>query len=370
MKKILYFITTSEWGGASRYVYELCRYEKEKGNKIYLVVGTKGELSNKVKRLGIRVFIISSVKRNISPINDFKSILTLRKLIKKINPDIIHLNSSKAGAIGRLACKSIKDTKAKVVFTVHGWAFTDGISSKLKKFLFRNIERMLSSLTDLFICVSNYDKKIGKRDKVLSCKSNVVVIHNGSERPQPSSINHSFHYPIRLVMVARFSEQKDQESLIKAVNELSKNTYFLTFVGTGKTLEKNKKLVSDLKLNNNIKFVGFKKDVSDILISSDVFILATHYEGLPISIIEAMSYGLPVIASDVGGNNELVQNASNGYLVNNIEEMRKAISYLISNSLEVKRMGSNSLKQYIKNFTLQKSMELTDSQYDLLVKNA
>lgn len=368
MKKILYFITTSEWGGASRYVYNLCRFEKEKGNKVYLAVGSRGKLSDKIEELGIQVFIINSVKRNIDPINDLKSILRIRRLIKILKPDIIHLNSSKAGVIGRVACQGIRNRKTKVVFTVHGWAFTDGVPSRLKKSLFNYIEKKVSGLTDLFICVSNYDKFIGKRNRVLTPENNAVVIHNGAVAPQITAINYSSHFPIRLVMIARFSKQKDQESLIRAASTLPRDSYHLTFVGAGETLEHNKEIVSKLQLDKNIEFVGFKENVDKFLINNDVFILSTHYEGLPISIIEAMSYGLPVIASNVGGNDELVENNVNGYLVNSIYEMNLAIRKLINNPSEVKRLGLNSQKKYMSEFTLNRCMKLTDAQYNLLYR--
>lgn len=368
MKKILYFITTSEWGGASRYVYNLCRFEKEKGNKVYLAVGSRGKLSDKVEELGIQVFIINSVKRNIDPINDLKSILRIRRLIKILKPDIIHLNSSKAGVIGRVACQGIRNRKTKVVYTVHGWAFTDGVPSRLKKSLFNYIEKKVSSFTDLFICVSNYDKFIGKRNRVLTPENNAVVIHNGAVAPQITAINYSSHFPISLVMIARFSKQKDQESLIRAVSTLPRDSYHLTFVGAGETLEHNKEIVSKLQLDMNIEFVGFKENVDKFLINNDVFILSTHYEGLPISIIEALSYGLPVIASNVGGNDELVENNVNGYLVNSIYEMNLAIRKLINNPSEVKRLGLNSQKKYMSEFTLNRCMKLTDAQYNLLYR--
>lgn len=368
MKKIMYFITTSEWGGASQYVYNLCKFEKDKGNKVYLAVGSQGELSNRVKELQIPVFIVKSVKRSINPVSDIKAIFEMRELIKRINPDILHLNSSKAGIIGRVACKSIKHQKAKVVFTVHGWAFTDGVPSKFKKSLFRSAEKIVSGLADLFICVSKYDQYIGKRDKVLNNKTNSVVIYNGSQNPNSDLINYTVHNPLKLVMVARFSPQKNQKLLIEALKKINPNSYQLTFVGDGETLIDCKRLVEQLSLSNSINFVGFKKDVGPYLVNNDVYILTTHYEGLPISIIEAMSYGLPILASDVGGNSELVTNNVNGYLVNNVNELVNSILRLISNPDRVKDMGKKSRVMFQKKFTLNKSIEGINMAYEKLLK--
>lgn len=362
MKKILYFITTSTWGGASQYVYDLCKYEIEKGNKVYLAVGSKGNLSKKVEKLGCKVYIIDSVKRNIDPINDMKSIFAVRKLIKDITPDIVHINSSKAGIIGRIACRNL-DPHIKVIFTVHGWAFTDGVSSRLKKSLYRIIEKSVRHFTDLFICVSYYDEKIGKREKVLDSTSNVKVIHNGSVTPSEQSINYSVHTPLRLVMIARFSPQKDQETLINAVTNLPKDSYKLTFVGDGETLQTNKELASKYGLNHNIKFVGFKDDISNELINNDVYILSTHYEGLPISIIEAMSYGLPILATNVGGNSEMVKNNINGFLFTSKDELVDKLNYLINNPEIVKKMGQQSYRIFSDEYSLSQCLTKINNSY-------
>lgn len=365
--KILYCITSSSWGGAQLHVLELCADQLARGNEVTFIVGNKGPLLDKVKQLkGVKTILLPSLVREISPVNDIKAIVELRRIIKEESPDIVHLHSSKAGVIGRLSSIGLRK-KSKVIFTVHGWAFTDGVSSRLKKSLYRIIEKSVRHFTDLFICVSYYDKKIGRRDKVLDSTSNVKVIHNGSTTPSEQSINYSVHTPLRLVMIARFSPQKDQETLIKAVTKLPKDSYKLTFVGDGETLQTNKELVSKYGLNHNIKFVGFKDDISNELINNDVYILSTHYEGLPISIIEAMSYGLPIIASDIGGNNELIKNKENGFLVHNVEELAKSLLFFINNPNEIKKMGKESFSLYKSEFDLESRLEEINKVYNTLL---
>ena len=346
--KILYCITSSSWGGAQLHVLELCADQLARGNEVTFIVGNKGPLLDKVKQLkGVKVILLPSLVREISPTNDIKAIVELRKIIKSESPDIVHLHSSKAG----------------VIFTVHGWAFTDGVSSRLKKSLYRIIEKSVRHFTDLFICVSYYDEKIGKRDKVLDSTSNVKVIHNGSTTPSEQSINYSVHTPLRLVMIARFSPQKDQETLINAVTKLPKDSYKLTFVGDGETLQTNKELVSKYGLNHNIKFVGFKDDISDELINNDVYILSTHYEGLPISIIEAMSYGLPILATNVGGNSEMLENNINGFLFTSKDELAEKLNYLINNPETVKKMGQKSYRIFSDEYSLSQCLTKINNSY-------
>lgn len=363
--KILYFITTSNWGGASKHLYELCKYEAGKGNEIYLVTGNRGALLNKINKIqGVRTCVISSVKRNISPLNDIKSVFAFRKIIKKLHPDIVHLHSSKAGVIGRLAAIS---TNTKVVFTVHGWSFTDGVRTSKKK-LYRSIERIMSRFTDLFICVSKFDLDIGYRDHVLSDKCNAVVIHNGSKyirRKKKVVINKVD--PLRLIMVARFSEQKNQLGLLKALCSLRSQNIKLSFIGDGPTLNKAKQFVNHHHLNDKVDFLGFKNNIGMYLDQNDVFILSTFYEGLPISIIEAMSHGLPIIASDVGGNRELVFNNKNGFLVKDKNELENAIKQFLDRK-KIKKMGEESYEIFLKGFLLENCLEKIHTEYLLLLK--
>lgn len=365
--KILYCITSSSWGGAQLHVLELCADQLARGNEVTFIVGNKGPLLDKVKQLkGVKVILLPSLVREISPTNDIKAIVELRKIIKSESPDIVHLHSSKAGVIGRLSSIGLRK-KIKVIFTVHGWAFTDGVSSRLKKSLYRIIEKSVRHFTDLFICVSYYDEKIGKREKVLDSTSNVKVIHNGAVTPSEQSINYSVHTPLRLVMIARFSPQKDQETLINAVTNLPKNSYKLTFVGDGETLQTNKELASKYGLNHNIKFVGFKDDISNELINNDVYILSTHYEGLPISIIEAMSYGLPILATNVGGNSEMVKNNINGFLFTSKDELVDKLNYLINHPETVKKMGQQSYRIFSDEYSLSQCLtKISNSYLELL----
>ena len=361
--KILYCITSSSWGGAQLHVLELCADQLARGNEVTFIVGNKGPLLDKVKQLkGVKVILLPSLVREISPTNDIKAIVELRKIIKSESPDIVHLHSSKAGVIGRVSSIGLRK-KIKVIFTVHGWAFTDGVSSRLKKSLYRIIEKSVRHFTDLFICVSYYDEKIGKRDKVLDSTSNVKVIHNGSTTPSEQSINYSVHMPLRLVMIARFSPQKDQETLINAVTKLPKDSYKLTFVGDGETLQTNKELVSKYGLNHNIKFAGFKDDISDELINNDVYILSTHYEGLPISIIEAISYGLPILATNVGGNSEMLENNINGFLFTSKDELAEKLNYLINNPETVKKMGQESYRIFSDEYSLSQCLTKINNSY-------
>lgn len=362
--KILYCITSSSWGGAQLHVLELCKDQIRRGNDVVFVVGNKGPLLDKVKNIrGVKLYLMPSLHREINPFFDIYALFQLRKIIKYEKPDIVHLHSSKAGILGRLATYKLG---TKVIFTVHGWSFTEGINSKSKKMLFRIIEKVVAPLTTCFICVSEYDRKIGLKYGVLKKDYNIKVIHNGApEAGKKVTKKDISKRPVKFIMTARFSPQKDQETLIRAFSHITKKDFQLLFVGAGPTLSENKQLVNKLNLEENISFVGFKANVIPYLLDSDVYILSTKYEGLPISIIEAMSCGLPIIATNVGGNSELVTN--NGYLVRNEDELVKAIKLFVQHKDRINELGEKSYINFNNEFKLEKCLSSVNKVYNKLL---
>ncbi|MEO1782572.1 hypothetical protein BAU18_002184 [Enterococcus diestrammenae] len=287
-------------------------------------------------------------------------------MLKKINPDILHLHSSKAGAIGRVA--SIGFTNVKVIFTAHGWSFTDGVSKK-KAAIYVRIERVLSRFTDKIICVSKYDYKIAQNSKIFS-KTDGIVIYNGVfssedyKLPSQYSNDYSKLKP-NFIMIARFSEvQKRQDLLVEAakvlVEEGEKN-FQITFIGDGEKYEDTKKLVTKYNLTSHVIFLGFKNDPEKYFKKGSILTLISDYEGLPISIIEGMCAGCPILATDVGGVDELVRDGLNGYLTSlNPVEIAKAMRTMISLSpSEYAMLASNSRYYYESDFTIKKFIDAT-----------
>jgi glycosyltransferase involved in cell wall biosynthesis len=361
--RIVYVITKAEWGGAQAYVYELIKHQCEINNNVCLIVGCTGELVKRIKetKLSCQIKILHELKRNLSPTDDLKAIFLLRRMIKRLKPDIVHLNSSKAGAVGRLACVGLS---CKVVFTVHGWAFTEGVSSK-KAIIYKLVEKVLYRFCDLIICVSKYDLNLAIKTKVVPKDTDKVkVIYNGVKVPDTEKKCEK-NDRIYSVMTARFDTQKNYELLIKAIADCEfKWKFEFHFIGDGPNLEKCKVLVKRLGLTNIIYFEEFQKDVGSFLKKADLFILCSNYEGLPISIIEAMSYGLPILASDVGGISEQVINEYNGYLfmndINSIEKVLKKIYQLE----DLNELCSNSKNLFTKKFNLSNKLNNLDNEYN------
>lgn len=357
--KILYVITRSTWGGAQAHLLGLISDQVRRKNKVVLVVGNEGELTKRVRKFSeVKILVVDDLVRTISPIKDFKSVCALRRIIAREKPDIIHLHSSKAGIIGRTASLG---KAQKVVFTAHGWSFTEGVG-RGKQILYRSIERFFSRFADKIICVSKYDKLLAINNLKLS-NDKVVAIYNGVEI-DPISEESFDRQNVNIVMVARFDKQKNQKELIKAFAASTRKDITLTFVGSGPTEHECQVLVNSLKLTGNVKFLGYQTNVKQILEDASIFALITNYEGLPISILEAMERGLPILATNVGGINEEVVDGYNGHLVsNNANEINNAISDIVDHGLE---FGKASRELVKKNFTLDRCVESVNEVYEEL----
>lgn len=365
--RIMYVITRSEWGGAQAHLFELIKYQAQNGADVLVIVGNEGKFSEKILSVpNVELRIISTLQRNINILRDIRSIIEMKSILKNFQPNILHLHSSKAGTIGRVAALGLP---TKVIFTAHGWAFTDGVSSG-KQRIYKLIERILNRITDKTILVSRYDYNLGIRAKVIKNNQKAIVIYNGVEEV----VNIEKRKKLKdtktiLTMTARFDQQKNQELLVRALTEV-KSDVLVRFIGDGPSLDYVRGLATELRVKNKIEFLGYRSDVDELLQKTDIFILITNWEGLPISILEAMRYGIPTIASNVGGINEEIETGISGTLVkNNIQEVAMAIDELANNDELQNKFSINSISQVNKKFKLSQMNILTSELYRDITKN-
>ncbi len=357
--KIQYIITLPDIGGAQSHLLELIDTLK-KEHKIQLIVGKHGWLTDRLAEMNITYIVEPSLAREINPCNDFKAIYRLTKHIRSFQPDIVHCHSSKAGIVGRVAAQL---AHVPVVFTAHGWAFTEGVPEK-KRNVFAFIERLMFRYTNKVICVSDYDSQLAR--KAFNYHgAKLLTIHNGIKDTEYIKKQYGSH---GVVMVSRFAVPKDQLTLVKAVKNLCNRKIAVrcVLIGDGPNLEMVKKYVKANVLDSAVTFAGVRTDIEELLIQSDIFCLISNYEGLPISIIEAMRAGLPIIASDVGGVHELVENDYNGYLVekSNPEDLENKLLLLLNNSHKIREMGLNSRKKYKQEFSSGQMLKKIEAVYD------
>lgn len=334
--KIMLVITRSELGGAQTVVVQLANYL----SKCHDVVLVAGEGDGKMWDMVDDKVIKEScphLQRSISLKNDILAAIELRKLYRKHRPDIIHLHSSKAGTLGRL----VFPTK-KVVYTVHGF---DSIRLAFRKLL--PVERFLQRWCRAIVGVSNYDERNLINDGITR---NVSTVYNGITTPNTTNlidIPELKRYKKVVLSIARVSAPKLPKLFIDVARLL--HDYGFVWIG-------NLEEVTEYgELPANCHFVGNIPNAGAYCSQADLFMLASNYEGLPMVIIEAMSMGLPVVASDVGGVSEIVRNDINGYtLPNQAELFAQKIEAILSNDELYGKFAKNSLEIFEKELTIER----------------
>ena len=362
--KVCYIITKAdEIGGAQIHIRDLSKRLLQDGHEPVVITGEEGLLTDFLKDIGVKVYVVEVLKREISIKNDLKALVKIIKCLKKIKPNLVSLHSSKAGIIGRVACSVLK---LKVIFTAHGWAFANGVENKGK---YIRIERFFSKFADRIITVSAQDKELALKYNV-ACDEQQVVIHNGMYDIQYPKKTKNISDTINLIMVARFSEQKDHKTLFESLYRIKSLNWHLHLVGKGPELEKFIKLSEELGLSKKITFHGERNDVDKLLFEMDVFLLIANWEGFPRSILEAMRSSLPVIASDVGGTSEAIKDGINGYLIPKgcSKTLEIRLSELIHSQSKRAKFGNQNRDDFINHFTFDSMYKKTFNVYSEIAK--
>lgn len=323
-RSVLFVITRGDSiGGAQIHVRDFSFHLREQGVAVHVALGSRGDLSTALESRGVVCHVIPGLVRSINPLSDFRAIWTLAKLIKRLKPALVSCHTAKAGMVGRIAA-GLK--AVPVVFTAHGWQFAEGIGS-VQKLIVLAIELILGIFSRKIICVSDYDRSLALKFRLgPSCR--FVTVHNGMpllpaplRTPPPSSppgvllAGKALVKTFKIIMIARFQDQKDHDGLIEALATLQDYSWVLEFVGDGPRIADVKALVHTHGLTERVAFLGQRLDVPVLLEQSDLFVLSSFWEGFPRSIIEAMRAALPVLCSDVGGCGESVQQGVTGFLV-------------------------------------------------------
>jgi glycosyltransferase involved in cell wall biosynthesis len=377
-KKILYIITKGNFGGAQRYVFDLASNVSKEDFEVVVATGEGAALSEKLKKENIRTLSIPELKRDINIFSDISAFFALHSLIKKEQPNIVHLNSSKAGLLGSLAVRIINlfnltpnTYKLKAIFTGHGWAFNEDrtVISKAILTLLHTITILLAHKT---IAVS---KKIAAQiSQFPIIREKIILIHNGTgpvefleRNTARAEISTSILAPLWIGTTSELHKTKSLDFLITAFASVSK-TYpeaELVIIGEGHERKKLEALIKQKNLTQKVHLAGFKPDAARLLKAFDIFTLTSRSEGLPYSILEAGLAELPVIASNVGGIPEVVEQKKNGLLVEvgDIASIENSLCTLISNETERIALGKALKKNVEEKFSLKQMLDETIKLY-------
>jgi glycosyltransferase involved in cell wall biosynthesis len=341
-------------------VRDLAAAVRRQGHTATVITSGSGPFVDDLRAQDTPTVVLRHLAVPIGPVRDFRALREMRAVLAELRPDLIAAHSSKAGTLGRVAGRALR---IPVVFTVHGWAFTPGVPS-LQSALYRRIERLAGPLATRIITVSEFDRGLALEARIAG-PDRVVTVHNGMPDVAPALRADPARSPVRLVMVARLGPQKDHPTLLRALAGLQELPWELDLIGDGPSTAQTAALASSLGVGGRVRFLGQRTDVEQLLARSQVGLLVTNWEGFPLSILEAMRAGLPVVASSVGGVGESVQDGETGYLVprGDVALLRDRIGRLLASPELRGRLGANARTRYEQRFTLGRCVSRTLAVY-------
>jgi glycosyltransferase involved in cell wall biosynthesis len=388
--KILYLITRAERGGGQVHVLELIKGFRNHCD-IELATGEEGFLIHEARRLGVNCHVIPNLVREIDPRKDFRALRDLIRLMRRTQPDLVHSHTSKAGILGRVAAWMCNIPS---VFTAHTWSFVEGASWKWKV-LGAPCERLVALDGSTIINVSDANRALAMKYRIAPA-NRLITIHNGvpdismhngvpdismhngvpdismhNGVPDISSetavsgdnANAKGQLPV-VMMVARFAPPKEHAMLLDAATRINA-PFRIQFAGTGPTMAEVQAKAAQMSTPHRVEFLGDRSDIVELLRRASIFALPTNWEGLPISILEAMRAGLPVVATNVGGVSESVVDGENGILVGRGDTgaFARALERLLTNTELRDRMARASRRIFEQRFTAEQMFRKTFAIY-------
>lgn len=302
----------------------------------------------------IKLIQVKNFTRNLNPIKDGKAIFEVKKIIKEEKPDLVHMHSSKAGAIGRLA---ISPKKAKLFYTPHSYAFCKKDESSLKIKFYKMIEKILGKRKCTTIACSK-----GEYEQALQVTKNCVYINNGIDIEEMNEfilreperlldVNH-----LKICTVGRIGKQKNPELFNKIAEKFPDISF--TWIGDGE--------LRDFLKAPNIDITGWcdRQTAMQKLYQNDIFILPSLWEGLPITLLEAMYLKKICIVSHVMGSLNVIENEKNGFICQTEDEYYHIIQKIKNGEIDYLKIKDKAKESIITQYNVEKMAKQYLKIYD------
>jgi glycosyltransferase involved in cell wall biosynthesis len=326
--KIVHVLTRGDvLGGAQSHVRELSLELRRLGHEVTVITGAPGIFTEQLRHAGIPWREARSLVRPLRPHLDAAALVQLWCALRDLKPDLVCVHTAKAGSLGRAAARL---HHLPSVFTPHGWSMLDRTSMQPNP-LYRWTESLAARLGTRIINVCEFERQCAQQLGVGPATTLDVVLNGIAETTQVR-LRPIDAQPPMLVMVARFVSQKDHRTLIQALSGLLSMEWSLLLVGAGELEPHVVSQIEAVGLSERVRILPPETNVDRLLMEAQIFVLSSHFEALPISILEAMRAGLPVVATDVGGIRESVRHGETGLLAGHgdLEGLRHALARMIS----------------------------------------
>lgn len=352
MKKVLFVASVTSHINAFHIPY--LKWFKEQGYEVHVASKGTQEVLYCDKHFEIP-FERFPIKKN-----NLKAYKQLKKIIEKEKYDIIHCHTPSASVITRLAARKVrKKYNTKVIYTAHGFHFYKG-APLLNWIIYYPIEKICAKWADCLITITKEDYEFAKKHLNAEKIEHVNGVGMNPERlkkilTQEEKDNYRKKLEIReedtvFSYIAELNENKNQILLMKTIEKLKKErpNIKLLLIGDGPLRKQYQEYIKDNNLENEVKLLGKRQDINELLSITDIYLASSKREGLPVNVMEAMYKGLPVIATDNRGHRELIKNAVNGYLIynNTCDELIECIKKTLKNDKKMQENAQKIVRKY------------------------
>ena len=314
-KRRILYIVEAMGGGVFTYLVDLSN-QLSRNDEIFIAYAVRPQTPSNFKeyfRKDIHLIEVEGFIRSVNPAKDVKAFLNIRKIAKEVKPDIIHLHSSKAGFLGRWA---FNGNRIPLFYTPHGYSFLMLNQSALKRSIYKALENICGKRPCITISCSE-----GEHQESIKINSGAVYVNNGVNITELNRLMNSLKkpapHPFTVFTLGRICDQKNPK-LFNQIALAMPDVNFL-WIGDGE--------LRNLLNAPNIQITGWVKraEALEYSLQADVFILTSLWEGLPISLLEAMCMKKVCVVSDVIGNHDVIHHQVNGFVCQETEDFVSAI---------------------------------------------
>ena len=310
-------------------------------------------------------------ERNPLKPGNVKAYRMLREIIEKEQFDLIYCHTPVGAMLARLAGISARKKGTKVIYMAHGFHFYNS-APLLNWMIYYPAEKFLSRFTDGLITINQEDyrraQKFHAGKTILIPGVGIDLDKFQKKEPTRQEIRNKLGIPeskIILMSVGELTKRKNHMVMIEALARLKEYDILYVICGDGPLKAQLRAKAEELGVRDRLKLLGFRKDIAELHKAADIFVFPSLQEGLPVALMEAMASGLPIVASKIRGNEDLISNNQGGYLVSptDSEQVAKAIEKMIQNPKKRKKMEERNLEiitKYGQETVLQKMDEFFD----------
>lgn len=375
MKKVLFVSNVLSHIHAFHLPY--IKWFQDHGYEVHVMANNNGQQTE-----GFDRYYDVKIIRSPFSLGNIKAYRDAKRIIEEENYDVVHCHTPMGGVIGRLASKGIRKRGAKVIYTAHGFHFYNG-APLINWLLYYTMEKSLVKNTDAIVTINTEDharleKMIGKR----LCRPYYVKgvgIDTGRFFPSPQEIReqkkeaNGYGGKILLFYAAEFIKRKNHTFLIENFAKVAAEypNAMLLLAGKGPLQEKMEQLVRRLSLEDRVQFLGFRRDIPELLSMVDINLSTSLQEGLPINVVEGVASGCPELVSDIRGNIDIVQDGYNGFVYRGgqADDFCRKAAQLLGNAQLREQMSRNNLEQ-IKELDIQVLVEQMADIYTETLKES